>query len=218
MLKKQGIGVSPGFVTGKAFVLDSEEYRIPRRTITQSQVSQEKEKAEKAFIKAAEEIVGLQNNVNSFAREEIKDLFAVHQRYLADEKLRNQVYHVIESQKVTAEYAVSLTMREIAEHFKKCQDRYISERSTDIDDIEKRLLGILLGSKREDILNLTQAVVLIARDLTPSQTVLLNKELIKGIAIDGGGATSHSAIIARALGIPAVVALEDLTCAFGKRV
>jgi len=112
---------------------------------------------------------------------------------------------------VTEEYAVSTTMRGIASHFTKVKDAYMNERAADIYDIERRLLRQLLGRKREDVDHLTEEVTIIARELSPTQTAGFNKKFVKGIASDAGGRTSHAAIVARSLGIPAVVALEDLT-------
>jgi phosphotransferase system enzyme I (PtsI) len=118
---------------------------------------------------------------------------------------------LVRSELVTAEYAVSTVLRDVASHFAKVQDAYISERAADIKDIEKRLLKQLLGRKREGIANLTEEVVVVARELSPTQTAGFDKKYVKGIASDAGGRTSHAAIVARSLGIPAVVALEDFT-------
>jgi phosphotransferase system enzyme I (PtsI) len=112
---------------------------------------------------------------------------------------------------VTGVYAVSSVLREIAQHFSKSEDAYISERAADIYDIERRLLKHLLGKKRDSIGKLTQEVVVVARELSPTETAGFDKRFVKGIASDAGGRTSHAAIVARSLAIPAVVALEDLT-------
>jgi phosphotransferase system enzyme I (PtsI) len=141
----------------------------------------------------------------------IRDIFAVHLRFLHDRSLRKKITDLIQSESVTAEYAVSTTLREIASHFARVKDPYISERAADIYDIERRLLQQLLGKKREDIEHLTKEVAVVARELSPTQTAGFNKEFVKGLATDAGGRTSHTAIVARSLGIPAVVALEDLT-------
>ena len=102
-------------------------------------------------------------------------------------------------------------MRVYIRKFQDIKDTYLAERVSDIFDIERRLLRNLLGEKREELKNLTQEVVLIAHDLTPSQTALLDTEKVKGFATDVGGRTSHTAIVARALGLPAVVGLGTIT-------
>jgi phosphotransferase system enzyme I (PtsI) len=121
------------------------------------------------------------------------------------------VTDLVNDESVTAEFAVSSVLREIASHFAKVKDTYISERAADIYDIERRLLRHLLGGKRQDIQDLNEEVVIVARELSPTQTAGFNKEYVKGIATGAGGRTSHTAIVARSLGIPAVVALEDIT-------
>jgi phosphotransferase system enzyme I (PtsI) len=164
-----------------------------------------------AFKNAIGELTQLEAVQDQTEGGKIKDIFAVHLRYLHDRSLRKKITDLIHSELVTAEYAVSTTMRWIASHFTKVKDAYMSERAADIYDIERRLLRQLLGSKREDIEHLTEEVAIVARELSPTQTAGFNKKFVKGLATDAGGRTSHTAIVARSLGIPAVVALEDLT-------
>ncbi len=208
---KKGIAVSPGISIAKSLIIDSEDYRIPRRSIEPSQRMAEAQRARNAFREAIDELTRLEKGREVAEQRKIKDIFAVHLRYLRDRSLRKKVTDLIYSELVTAEYAVSHTLREIASHFTKVKDAYISERAADIYDIERRLLRRLLGKKRESIENLTEEVVIVARELSPTQTAGFNKEFVKGIASDAGGRTSHAAIVARSLGIPAVVALEDFT-------
>jgi phosphotransferase system enzyme I (PtsI) len=208
---KRGIAVSPGISIAKSLIIDSEDYRIPRRQIQPTQRLTEVQRVRNAFRDAANELARLGAAHEGAQPSQIKDIFAVHLRYLRDRSLRKKVTDQVQTNMVTAEYAVSTVLRDIAAHFKKQKDTYISERATDIYDIERRLLKQLLGRKREDVGNLTEEVVVVARELSPTQTAGFNKEFVKGIASDAGGRTSHAAIVARSLGIPAVVALEDLT-------
>ena len=208
---KKGIAVSPGICIAKSLIIDSEDYRIPRRQIEPSQRLTEVQRVRNAFKDAGDELIRLETAQDRAEGGKIKDIFAVHLRYLRDRSLRKKVTDQVQADLVTAEYAVSTVLREIAAHFKKQKDTYISERAADIYDIERRLLKHLLGRKREDVGHLTEEVVVVARELSPTQTAGFNREFVKGIASDAGGRTSHAAIIARSLGIPAVVALEDLT-------
>jgi len=208
---KKGIAVSPGISIARSLIIDSEDYRIPRRPIEPSQRMVETQRIKNAFADAANELTELASATDQTAGGNIKDIFAVHLRFLRDKSLKRKITDLVRSQLVTAEYAVSTVLREVASHFSKVQDPYISERAADIYDIERRLLRQLLGSKREDLANLTEEVVVVARELSPTQTAGFNKEFVKGIAGDAGGRTSHAAIVARSLGIPAVVALEDFT-------
>jgi phosphotransferase system enzyme I (PtsI) len=207
---KKGIAVSPGISISKSLIIDSEDYIIPRREIDASQRADETQRIRNAFRDAIDELSRLEEAQDQ-TRGKIKDIFAVHMRFLHDRSLRKKITDFIQAESVTAEYAVSYTLREIAAHFTKEKDTYISERAADIYDIERRLLKHLLGKKREDVQHLTEEVVIIARELSPIQTAGFDKKFVKGIASDAGGRTSHAAIVARSLGIPAVVALEDLT-------
>lgn len=210
---KKGIAVSPGVSIGKCLILDSEDYRIPRRTIEPAQRMAEIQRVRGAFREAVRELTALEQ-----AQEQepaggghIKDIFAVHLRLLRDRSLRRKITDLIQLEMLTAEYAVSSVLRDVASRFASAKDTYISERAADFYDVERRLLKQLLGHKREDLGHLNQEVVVVARELSPTQTAGFNKQYVKGIASDAGGRTSHAAIVARSLGIPAVVALEDLT-------
>ena len=208
---KKGIAVSPGISIAKALIIDSEDYRIPRRSIVPSQRMTEVQRIRNAFKSAIKELTELEGAQEKTGGGKVKDIFAVHLRFLHDRSLRKRITDLVYSKLVTAEYAVSVTLREIASHFTKVKDLYISERAADIYDIERRLLRQLLGSRREDVEHLTEEVAIVARELSPTQTAGFNREFVKGLATDAGGRTSHTAIVARSLGIPAVVALEDLT-------
>ncbi len=208
---KKGIAVSPGISIAKALIIDSEDYRIPRRSIEPAQKQDEIMRLRKAFGDAINELNELEATQVKTAGNQIKDIFALHLRFLRDRSLRKKIADYIDSELVTAEYAVSVILRDVALHFTKVKDTYISERAADIYDIEKRLLKQLLGKKREDIGHLKEQVVIVARELSPIQTAGFNKRFVSGVASDAGGRTSHAAIVARSLGIPAVVGLEDLT-------
>jgi len=208
---KKGIAVSPGISIAKSLVIDSEDYLIPRRLVNPGQRMTEIQRLRNAFADAISELTKLEEAQQGLKQHKIKDLFAVHLRFLHDRSLRKKITDLIHAESVTAEYAVSTTFKYIASQFTKSKDVYISERAADIYDIERRLLRQLLGKKREDVEHLTEEVAVVARELSPTQTAGFNKKFVKGIATDAGGRTSHTAIVARSLGIPAVVALEDLT-------
>jgi len=209
---KKGIAVSPGIAIAKSLVIDSEDYRIPRRQINPSQRKAEIERVKIGFKQAFDELSRMKTTVHSDIKQrDIQDIFAVHQRFLQDESLYNKITKKVHNDCVTAEYAVSSVFRQIAGEFAKVEDHYISERAADIYDIERRILRQLLGSKREDIRHLTEEVVIAARELNPTHTAGFDKRYVRGVVSDAGGRTSHAAIVARALGIPAVVALEDLS-------
>jgi phosphotransferase system enzyme I (PtsI) len=207
---KKGIAVSPGISIAESMIIDSEDYRIPRRTIKPSERILEIQRTRNAFKDAIGELTRLESEQDQ-AEGKIRDIFAVHLRFMHDRSLRKRIADLIQSDLVTAEYAISTVLRDIASHFAKVEDAYISERAADIYDIERRLLKQLLGEKREHVEHLKKEVVIVAKELSPTQTAGFDRKYVKGIASDAGGRTSHAAIVARSLGIPAVVALEDLT-------
>ena len=208
---KKGIAVSPGISIAKSLVIDAEDYRIPRRTIEPTRRMIEIQRVRNAFKGAIDELTKLEAGLETEDQRKVKDIFAVHLRFFHDRSLRRKITDYVHSELVTAEYAVATKLREIASRFTKSKDPYMSERAADIYDIQRRLLKQLLGSKREYVEHLTEEVAIVARELSPTQTAGFNKTYVKGLATDAGGRTSHTAIVARSLGIPAVVALEDLT-------
>ena len=207
---RKGIAVSPGIAIAKPMLIDSKDYRIPRRSILPSQKTEEIQRLRKAFATAISELEEI-GSAEDIQKNKIKDIFAVHMRFLRDRSFRKRIKDFISKELVTAEYAVSTILREIASHFAGIDDLYISERAADIYDIEKRLLVRLLGKRQEEVDYLSEEVVILSSDLTPTQTASFNKTFVRGFATEKGGRTSHTAIVARSMGIPAVVALGDLT-------
>lgn len=207
---KKGVAVSPGIAIARCLVIDAEDYRIPRRTIEPSARRSEIKRVRDAFRDAAKELTEFEAQ-KGIQDSNIKDIFAVHLRFLRDRSLRKRITDYVYNEGVTAEYAVSTILREIAGHFTQVKDAYISERAADIYDIERRLLRQLLGKRREEVQELNEEVIVVAHELSPTQTAGFDKRFVKGLATDAGGRTSHTAIVARSLGIPGVVGLEDVT-------
>lgn len=211
METRTGIPVAAGIAIAKAIVLDSQEHQIPRRCIDLDHCPAEVERAHGAFDDAILDLTELEAKHHKLGNLEIRDLFAVHRHFLQDQTLRDRVANIIKSEAVTAEFAVDTVMGQLRSHFSQVDDRYISERAADIVDIEKRLLQHLIGDEVSHLTEIHEEVIVIAKDLSPTQTANFNPRFVKGIACDTGGETSHASIVARAMGIPAVVALNDLT-------
>jgi phosphotransferase system enzyme I (PtsI) len=212
---KKGIGVSPGVVIGTAIVLDAEDLVIPRRQVPPDQVIHEIDRFEQALAASITEVDKLRTDVHAAHGKEIGGIFDFHLGILRDKSLLRQIVTEIKTQHSTAEYAVSVVIRRYANTFASMSDRYFSERVKDVYDIERRMIKNLIGQKHQDLAHLTSEVVVIAHDLLPSQTAALDRKHVKGFATDVGGRTSHTAIVARALGIPAVVGLGNLTAEIG---
>ncbi len=208
---RKGIGVSPGVVISTAVVLDAEDLLIPKRQVGEDQIAEEIARLHKALKDTAVDLSRLRDDVREKHGKEISGIFDFHLGLLRDKTLVNQIVAEIKAQESTAEYAVSVVMRRYANKFLQMSDRYLSERVKDIHDIEKSLLRTLIGQKHYDLAHLDRDVIIIAHDLLPSQTAALDRLHVKGFATDVGGRTSHTAIVARAMGIPAVVGLGNIT-------
>ena len=214
MKTKKGIGVSPGVAIAPAVVLDAEEYDIPQRHVPVDRAKSELARLKKAVAVSKSEILDLRQRAAERLGKETARIFDFHLGLLVDKVLQNKFAETILSGHVTAEYAVATVLRGYAKDF-LAMPRYLSERVKDVYDIEKRLLRNLIGQHRQSLSHLTRDVNLLAHDLTPSQTAAMDREHIRGLAIDAGGKTSHTAIVARALGLPAIVGLNDVTAEVG---
>lgn len=192
-------------------VVDTQEFHIAQRKVFVDQAPQELTRLGEAIEKARQEIVKQRDDLAGKYGEEVAKIFDFHLHILHDEPTRKRMEQAIRDEQYSAPYAVSTEMRLHVRNFLNINDGYFSERVKDIYDVERRMLRALMGRQREDLRNLNEDVVIIAHDLTPSQTASLDRDHVVGFATDAGGRTSHTAILARALGIPAVVGLNDLT-------
>ena len=210
MQKFQGIGVSPGVATGEVLVIDSEGYRITRRFITRDAVESEIERLIVAVAAAGEDIERHRATVSGQLGEHYGAIFGAHLQMLRDSRLRAELEEMIRERHYSPEYAVSRTLRRYAKVFQSLDSTFLAERAVDIYDIEKRLLGHLLGQRREALDQLTSPVVILAHNLTPSETAALDPEFVRGFVTEVGGPGSHTAIVAAGMGIPAVVGAGNL--------
>jgi phosphotransferase system enzyme I (PtsI) len=208
---KKGIPVSPGVVIAPAVVLDAEEYRIGRRTVAPEEAPHEEQHVDMALQAARREVMELRDRTARQLGRETASIFDFHIGVLTNEGFRQRLLDTVVKNHYTAAYAVSLVMRDYQRRFLEMREALFNSRVQDVYDIEKRLLRHLLGHTREDLAHLTEPVVVIAHDLTPSQTAQLDRSTVLGFATEAGGLTSHTAILARSMGIPAVVGLGDIT-------
>jgi phosphotransferase system enzyme I (PtsI) len=207
----KGIGVSSGVVICPAFLLTEDEIRIGRRAIKVTEIDAEKQRLQKAISLSSDDIRELRDSTTRNLGKETGAIFYFHLGLLNDPELLKAFISGIEQQHYTAEYAVHKALREYGKHFLEHPDKYFRERIKDIYDIERRLLHKLAARDRIRLADVDGPVIIVAKDLTPSQTAALDRKLVKGIAIEAGGQTSHTAIIANSMGIPAVVGLENIT-------
>lgn len=211
MIKLKGIGVSGGFGIGTVLVLRKDELTVPKRKIAHDEISREIYHLEEALMETRREISDLQKKITKEIGFEHGRIFEAHYLVLEDRVLIEDVIKQIKSKKVNVEYAFSESIKKYVDTLLKLKDEYLRERVVDIEDISRRVLRTMLKEKDLSLSNLKEKVVIVSHDLGPSQTASLPKENVLGFVTDVGGKTSHTAIIARSLRIPAVVGLEVAT-------
>ncbi len=206
----QGIGVSPGIVVGPAERVGRALEEPERLTIDRDGVSAERDRLNEALVKTREQILKLQRAIEADDGE--TTIFDAHLLILEDSTILSEVLRIVETQRKSADWAYYFVSKRYIDSLSRIDDPYLRERAVDIEDIAKRLLRNLRGGDGEDGLRPQQpgTSILLAHDLTPSDTVGLDRKQIRGFATELGSSTSHTAIMARSLNIPAVVALHGL--------
>jgi phosphotransferase system enzyme I (PtsI) len=206
----RGIPVSAGVCRGKILVLGSSHAAIPKRELADAHTGSEVGRLEKALVKTRQEILEVQKKVSSSMGAQEGGIFDAHLLVLEDRTLLDEVIRNIQEHKVNAEYAFHVVAEKYASALAAIEDDYLRERATDMRDVTSRILNNLLGRKEEvDLRKLTEPCIIISYDLSPSTTAQLDRKTVIGFATDIGGKTSHTAIMARSLRIPAVVGLKS---------
>lgn len=203
----QGIGVSTGIQIGKVLILESIDTDIKKTNIVDG--TEEINRLKDGIDVSKKEIVELQKKTYDEIGVEEAHIFAAHLMILEDPEYIEQIIDKVKIEKVNAEYAVQEITDIYVKIFADMDDEYLKERVADIIDVSRRLIRILMGVKMQDISNLSEEIILVAHDLTPSETAQMDKEKVLGFITEIGGKTSHSAIMARTLEIPAVVGVRD---------
>ncbi|MEW9093478.1 MAG: phosphoenolpyruvate--protein phosphotransferase [Clostridiaceae bacterium] len=206
MLK--GIKASSGIAIGKAFVIREHDFKPLKIKIEDSSLEQERfNKAVEQAKKELEELI--KSTIKNFTENE-GEIFEAHLTMLDDPELVGTVSGKILKENINAEYALKTVCDELIEVFEEIEDEYLKERIVDIKDVTKRILRILNGQVQETLKNIKEESIIISKDITPSQTAQMDKNKVLGFVTETGGVTSHSAIIARTLGIPALLGVHNL--------
>jgi phosphotransferase system enzyme I (PtsI) len=206
----KGLPVSPGIVVGKVLVVDDEMRRVTRRTITRAMVESEVARFEGAVAASIAEIRAVHARAEREMGKEAASIFLFHVGMLSDPSLIGPIKEMIARELVTADYAAGHVLADLADRFRATGDSVFATKVNDIDDLASRLHKHLSGGVQSRLTDADEGTVVVARDLTPSQTALFDRRKILGFATDLGGMTSHTAIIAKALEIPAVVGCKAL--------
>jgi phosphotransferase system enzyme I (PtsI) len=209
MLK--GVAASPGIAIGKVFLYIKEKAEIDMQNIDESKVEYEIERFKKALEVTKQQIQKIKEEaLKEFGRDKA-EIFEAHLMLANDPELVENVENMIKTELITADNAVNKVIEQNASVMESLNDEYLKERAVDLRDVGSRIINNLLGVKSVNLSELDEQVIIIAKDLTPSDTATMKKEMVLGFATDIGGRTSHTAIMARSLEIPAVVGLGNVT-------
>jgi phosphoenolpyruvate-protein phosphotransferase (PTS system enzyme I) len=210
MLIKRGIAVSPGVAIGPAMVLGADVFRIPQRFVSIAVVETELQRFHAALDAICSEIEANEQVAKASIGSQYSAIFAAHLQMARDTKLISEIETLIREKCYSPEFASTRVLHEYAKRFQNLGVPYLAERAADIYDLEKRLLRRLLGERREELRHVAAPVLILAKNLSPSETANLDRRYVLGFATEVGGRTSHTAILAGALEIPAVVGLGDI--------
>jgi phosphotransferase system enzyme I (PtsI) len=208
---KRGIPVAPGVAIGPALMLDTEWFRIPARFVDPERVEEEVERLQAALTAAVRQARENQQAISDKMGSQYGAIFGAHALLIEDPAMAREIEKLIRGEGYAAEYAVSKVMRRYAKVLESIERGPLSARAADLFDIEKCVLGNLLGQRKEQLRDLTEPVIVLAHDLTPSETAALDRSKVHAFATEAGGRASHTAIMAGVLEIPAVVGLGKFT-------
>jgi phosphotransferase system enzyme I (PtsI) len=210
-IRFHGAGVSPGIARGKIHVVRVELDDVARYRIERSQITQEIGRFEAALIQTRVQILEMQQKIAASIGAKDAGIFDAHLLVVEDRTLIDEVLRKLQADLCNVEWVFQEVAAKYVETLSKMDDPYLRERALDIQDVMKRVIRNLQGKIPKPLLALTEPHVLVAHNLTPSDTATMHRDRVLGIATDLGSRTSHTAILARSLNIPAVVGLHDVT-------
>lgn len=206
-----GIGVSPGIARGKVFLYRADDEEIPVRNIAESEIPDEIARFETALVATRVQILEMQQRIAEAIGAKDAGIFDAHLLVVEDRTLIDEVLRGLTARRCNIEQVFSEVGQRYAKTLSELDDPYLRERALDIHDVTRRVINNLLGRSPAALSAMTQPQILVSHNLTPSDTAQLNRALVLGFATDAGSKTSHTAIMARSLGIPAVVGLHDVS-------
>jgi phosphoenolpyruvate-protein phosphotransferase (PTS system enzyme I) len=207
----KGIAASPGIAIGRAVILERREASVFRVPIREEDVPSEVNRFLESLKKTREQLLELKHKVSRSMGDEYASIFEAHAMMVSDPSFSDKVIQKIESEQVNAEWALAEVQEELQARFQSFDDSYLRERVADVKDVADRVQTNLQGIAHHDLSEITHDVVILADDLTPSDTIHFNRRPIVGFATEAGGRTSHTSIIAKSLFMPAVIGVPRLT-------
>ncbi len=206
----QGLGVADGIAIGRAVCLVTRAIDVYRFPIADEDLDAEVERLREAVRRTEQEIRRTQSGVGEELGKDLAEIFEAHVLMLADKAFVERIVERIRSEKANAEWVVHRTTEELVEKFSRLDDARLRERADDLRDVGRYLLRMLQGIAHHELADLEEDVVIVADDLTPSDAVRLGRQRVIGLAVESGGRTSHTTIIARSLNIPLVTGLQGV--------
>lgn len=207
----EGIAVSPGIVIGRAYVFEQYPVKMNMENISESEITAQIEQFDRAVEQSKAQLLQIQKRMEAGLGMEKAGIIDAHLMILEDETFICEMRNVIQTEKITAEHAVDTVTKLFLTAFESFEDEYTKERAGDIRDVSGRLIKNVLNVPIKNLSNLEDKAVVIARDLTPTDTAQMDRKRVLAFATDMGGRTSHTAIMARSMGVPAVMGLTDFS-------
>ncbi len=205
-----GIAASSGVAIGKVFVLEEDEFLITKKEISGAQIKQELSRLKNAMEKTRLELVDNQKELNKMLGENYAKIADAHLLILNDPMIKDEIEKLV-NKGVNAEYAIHKVVDNFSKTFDLIDNEYFRERKHDLLDVAKKVMRNLLGKTKKSLTDLEEDCIIVANNLTPSDTVNMKEVMVKGFVTEIGGKTSHTALVAQSLEIPAVVGLKDIT-------
>ncbi len=208
----KGLGVSRGIAIGRAYLVERSPAEIvPQCFINPADVELEIERFHRAREVSMQQLLAIQESIQDKELQKHLHILDTHKMILQDRLLIDEIEKGIRTEHLTAEWALKKTLDELRKIFDMIQDEYLRERKSDVEYVGERILRNLIGKKQHSITEMSEEGIIVAHDLSPADTAQMNKKMVMAFVADIGGKTSHTAIMAKALGIPAVVGLENIT-------
>lgn len=207
----KGIGASPGIVIGRAYLIDRRKIVVAGKRIEEVNIKDEIARFRRTLDLSKTQLVDLRKRLSKDIGKSHLYILDTHIMLLEDKLLVDGTVKRIKEARINAEGALKETIESISRKFDAIEDDYIRERKHDVEVVGDRILRNLVGHRQESLADIREEAVIIAHDLAPSDTLMMRKDRILGFATDAGSRTSHTAIVARSLGIPAAVGLETIT-------
>ena len=207
----KGIGVSPGIIIGKAYLLDRKKIEAPAKVLPEFQVDQEVARFQDAVEESKKQLRMAKEKLLHEDAAGLSYILDTHLLLLEDKKLIENTVETIKQSWINSEWALKINLDRVRKVFDTIDDEYLKSRKTDVDYIGDRILRNLMGKETESISQIKEEVIIVAHDLSPADTAQMSKDKVTAFVTDMGGRTSHTAIMARSLEIPAVVGSETAT-------